>query len=52
LIGAAGDRVQRAASSLIFVTVFQLRVVLTTPSRRSRNVPVYLVLAYPSGVCT
>ena len=36
---------QRAASSQSLVTVFQFRVVLTTPSRRSRKVPVNLVSA-------
>ncbi len=36
---------QRFASSQSLVTVFQFLVVLTTPRRRSRKVPVYLVLA-------
>ncbi len=36
---------QRPASSQSLVTVFQLRVVLRTPRRRSKNVPVYLVPA-------
>ena len=34
--------IQREARSQSFVTVFQFRVVLTTPSRRSSSVPLSL----------
>ena len=41
----AGAHVERAANAASLVTVFQLRVVLSMPSRRSRKVPEYLVRA-------